>query len=242
MKKWIKQLEELSISGYKNVNFLYNKDKFFISDNHLTATWCWLQKIDTNKKYNFFHIDRHYDLLLKPNVIQSEVISKGINLQNISFSEYEDLKFEHIGGRTTPIFRFDNYIGNLITIYPNLIDKAFFATHKDGSVIKDFITYEVEICELTSNISYWINNINENKWILNLDIDYFFNKDRDSYQQILTDEYIILLCNEIIKCLNNIEVVTIALSPEFCGGWDKTLRIANIISDRLNLDFKIKSY
>ena len=60
---WIYKNHELKTSGCYNMNFLFNNGKFYIMDNHLAAAWCWLQKIDTSKRYGLFHIDRHYDLL-----------------------------------------------------------------------------------------------------------------------------------------------------------------------------------
>ena len=70
------------------------------------------------------------------------------------------------------------------------------------------------------------------------DLDYFFSsKDSDDYQ-LLTDEYIRNICKEIENSLNNIDVVTIALSPEFCGDWEYSFRIMDIISDHFSLGFE----
>lgn len=42
---------------------LWQNEKVYVMDNHLSAAWCWLQSCDPEKKYNFMHIDRHYDML-----------------------------------------------------------------------------------------------------------------------------------------------------------------------------------
>jgi hypothetical protein len=43
---WIKE-PKLPIQNFEHgeLNFLFNQGKFYIMDNHLAATWCWLQKI-----------------------------------------------------------------------------------------------------------------------------------------------------------------------------------------------------
>ena len=57
------------------------------------------------------------------------------------------------------------------------------------------------------------------KWIVNLDLDYFFIGDPS--MRILTDEYIRSVAGLIKRQINEIKVVTVALSPECCGGWEK---------------------
>jgi hypothetical protein len=39
--------------------------------------------------------------------------------------------------------------------------------------------------------------------------------------------------------MGNIEVLTIALSPELCGGWDNSLRVARLIIDHLQINFDL---
>lgn len=69
---WIYKNHELKTSGCYNMNFLFNNGKFYIMDNHLAAAWCWLQKIDTSKRYGLFHCGRHShsSFLLKTNDLQ----------------------------------------------------------------------------------------------------------------------------------------------------------------------------
>ena len=63
---WIKELPEnlkQQKSEIANLNFVYKYKNIYIMDNHLAAGWAWLQELDIDKSYNFFHIDRHADLL-----------------------------------------------------------------------------------------------------------------------------------------------------------------------------------
>ena len=35
----------------------------YVMDNHRDAAWCWLQQCNLRDRYNFMHVDQHYDLL-----------------------------------------------------------------------------------------------------------------------------------------------------------------------------------
>lgn len=59
---------------------------------------------------------------------------------------------------------------------------------------------------------------------------------------MLTNEYIQFLFEDLKNAMEEskkIAIVTIALSPECCGGWDKVIPIANYIAKELGLDFKL---
>ena len=101
---WIYKNHELKTSGCYNMNFLFNNGKFYIMDNHLAAAWCWLQKIDTSKRYGLFHIDRHYDLL--NNLTDDFIAENRSELINKDFFFYLSLKDNILMLLTnyTPIF------------------------------------------------------------------------------------------------------------------------------------------
>lgn len=232
---WIKKPDNpLKESLNEYVNFLYNKDKIYIMDNHLCAAWCWLQKIDIDSSYDFIHIDRHYDLLGFPNTIETEILDKGIEIDKLSFEDYLDLKQIGGNGDRWQMFRWDNYIINTHLAFPNLFNETFFATHKDGTINAEFVTQEIDFLTLINEIDYWLEHKN---WIVNLDIDYFFIRVDGKSFQIFTDDYIIMLIKKIKENLENINVLTIALSPECCGGWGESFRITKIICEILEINF-----
>lgn len=238
---WIKEIETKKYEySHDELIFLFNHEKFYIMDNHLAATWCWLRRINVNNSYNLFHIDRHYDLLLSPDTVKSEIIDKVIEFDKLTLKDYLNLKQPMSGNRFAKMFRHDNYIGNLSLIYPKLFKKCYFATHKDGNRIPKLISYEPEIIELDTNISYWINNHNTHKWIVNIDLDYFFtdNCNYDVYR-FLSDEYILEICKQLSDCMESIEVITIAISPTFCGGLDKAKKVLKIFTDYFHFDLKL---
>ena len=132
---------------------------------------------------------------------------------------------------------------NYIDIYRKLsgkhLNKYYFATHHDGHYIEEIESLKPEIWDLQDNICYWIE-LEKGQWILNLDIDYFFVERNSKTYQFLTDDYVLSLCKEIENAIDRINTITIALSPEFCGGWSESIRIAKIISDYFSLNFDIE--
>lgn len=228
-------------SSTYTLNELYNSGKVYVMDNHMAATWCWSQKIDLNARYNLFHIDKHYDLLNgSTDFMVSQLLENNFNLQEVSIEDYINAEHAPIPGTSnTQIFRFDNYMTIFKKLYPEIFNQLKFATHKDGTVPQDWSNmYEAEIYDLPTNLSYWINNTEEN-WVVNIDIDYFFDRHPvDGYFQFLMDEYIELITAQLLEAWDKIEVITIALSPTFCGGMDNSKRIAELICRKLNIDFQ----
>ena len=230
---WVFKNEQLGESGSYKLNFLFNNEKFYIMDNHLAAAWCWQRKILTNQTYNLFHIDKHYDLL--DNVSDESIKLFRNQLTSTVFNDYKNIKLE---GDSYPLIRFDNYLPIFRRLHPKLIDKYFFATHDDGTYLDEIESYKPEIWDLQDNIEYWLTQKKDHQWILNLDLDYFFVERNEEPYQFLTDDYVLAICREIENAIEKISVITIALSPEFCGGWDSSFRIIDIISTHFHLDFK----
>lgn len=102
---------------------------------------------------------------------------------------------------------------------------------------------DVDIWDLPTNVNYWMSD--NVRWILNIDIDFFFQDmgGSDSIYQFLTDKDIVNLCRNIRKVLPLIEIITITLSPEFCGGWSNSYKILKKMSEELdfNLPFYLKN-
>lgn len=229
---WLLKKAELEDSGAFNLNFLFNQGKFYIMDNHLAAAWCWMQKIETKEKLGFFHIDRHYDLL---NNLSKEFIILNRKLFTGTLSEYLNVSVK-VEDEYSAV-RFDNYIDLFRKLYPRTLTDYYFATHEDGTYLDEIKSYKPAIWDLQNNISYWIGLEKTQKWILNVDLDYFFQEKNTTEFQFLTDEYVISICREIEKAMPKIEVITIALSPGFCGGWHQAFRVLRLITDYFSIEF-----
>lgn len=120
------------------------------------------------------------------------------------------------------------------------INSIVFATHNNGKREAELVMKtwrDIAIWDLPEKLCEIISNDKEVRWILNLDIDYFFTG-RGNEFQFLTDLYIQRLCDQINSCRHRIDVITIALSPDFTGGWSHAKRISELIADRLNLSFQ----
>lgn len=89
---------------------------------------------------------------------------------------------------------------------------------------------EYESWDLQENLSYWLKSRNKLKWIVNLDIDYFFTGDEENTIQLFSDEFVMKICSELKSAWEHIEILTIALSPEMCEGEQR--RASSKIGDR----------
>ncbi|MCT4000333.1 hypothetical protein HZQ19_02130 [Elizabethkingia anophelis] len=206
-------------------------------DNHLCAAWCWLQKIQLDRKYDFIHIDRHNDLLLPSPTINKDILDNNIDLQSLTFDEYLELYENHPEEPNMKIklFRWDNYILNINELYPQLFGSKYFIT-KESYPDSDFIDIELRIEDFVSD-SHWFDN-SENSWIVNLDLDFLFSNSKGIYQ--LYSNQLVQKIGEILKQnLNNFAVLTIALSPECCGNWENSFRIMRILDEILELNMRL---
>ncbi len=210
-------------------------------DNHLCAAWAWLKELDVNNSHKLFHIDRHHDLLVDETHMKELIIDKNVQLPDLSFEEYCELSYKlDYSEYNYKLFQWDNYIRNIQVAYPNFYEETIFSFYDRACVHEDFIVNEVSFDLLPDNISYWINREANSSWILNLDIDYFFMSLSEHTTQIFTDEYIVSVAESINRALDNIDVLTICLSPECCGGWKNSIRVANLICETLSLEFSLE--
>jgi hypothetical protein len=229
-------------SGTWDLNLLYNEGKVYLMDNHLAASWCWLQKLNITQQYNYLHIDRHYDLLdSQTDWWVSSLQEQSVNLKKISIQDLLQLKYHqemNPNWESFPIFRWDNYLTIFNRLYPTIFISSQFATQKDGDEIDGYEINHVDSWDLHQNLSYWLMKNPLQKWVVNLDIDYFFSDyDEKHYFQLFSDEFIIRIANEIKKSMKNIKVLTVALSPEMCGGWKNSLRVCKLITDVLRINW-----
>lgn len=254
---WIKQLPE----GYKGVSsfcynnvFLWRKDHVFVMDNHMSALWCWIQACDTKKRYNFMHIDRHYDLM---DCFSDEDLEPlRVNHQ----MNYQDFISQMRGDKQYKVYRWDNYIYAGYVLQPRWFNTNLFLTHNDGSTepswghktlkIREENPLFMEWCikqyieEPDKNLDGFKGNDYKLHWIVNLDLDVFYTG--DSHIQLFSNDYIRRVAELLQNNLGRIAALTIAVSPECLGGnslsnkWDNGFRLLEVMSDKLTClkDFK----
>lgn len=248
---WLKSLPEdyynRRSSIYDEV-FLWHSDNVFVMDNHKSALWCWLRACDPKKSYNFMHIDCHYDLL--DNFKDKDIAAIADN--PISFDEFSNLKDD--AGKHK-VIRCDNYIRAGYIIHPRWFHANIFLTHGEGKSNSNSWGHEpMKILDRSPLfLGWWIQQyIGEHDrylegfkgsdyklhWIVNLDLDVFYTS--GSGIQLFSDDYIRSVAELLQKYRKRIDVLTIAISPEWLGGesqcdkWENGIRMIRIMSQKLN--------
>ena len=237
-----------NVSWFKYLNLLCKDRNIYIMDNHNAALWCWLQEIDMNNKYNILHIDRHLDT--KMSRIDEWIANIPANFKALSIQEYLSLEYNLDNSKlpnVAPIMQWDNYLPIFHRLYRKNISQYYFITHKEGSINEemDKITTHYPLTSLFNLLPFFFDEDSEKtyKWIVNIDLDYFFQKidDTDLTLRIISIqsiEYIFEILKRFLK--NRITVMTFALSPECCGSWENSLEVMRIIAKKLEIDFNIE--
>jgi len=241
---WLIPLKEKGHSGCCIQNFLWKKNNIYIMDNHRAALWCWFQHIDKKEKINFLHIDQHTDTL-QCNI--NKLIEKcPDDLSSLSLQEYLSYIFEKdtessINPLDVLLFRWDTYGSIFLGKFKSLIDNCIFITFEGDEPNFDNILKPSEELHQTvvNNIDNFIEQ-SEHSWIVNIDLDYFFDES-NQFEKRFSDEYIEKLFITIKKHLQNDNILcfTLALSPEFCGSWEASEKLLANIVKILEIDFSL---
>ena len=227
-------------SGYKDLNLLCNEDNIYIMDNHNVAMWCWLQKIDLLEKYSIIHIDRHHDT--RDNHIDLWIKNIPENINKIDIADYLSLKYREPNfNENTEIMQWDTYLSTFHRLYGlKCIKKYHFFTHDENALATEMKsqTIEYQIDKNFKEVKRLLDNdCEKNKWIVNIDLDYFFTEDAKSVNIIrfFTDDQINSLVTLIMKYIRSkIAVLTIALSPEYCYNWNQAKDTLKLFEKKLN--------
>lgn len=224
-------LLERGESGPSKDNVLWREKNVFVMDNHRLALWCWFQTLEKSKRYNLFHIDAH------PDLNESALKKFDLDLWTLSLEDYRSVWQEDIN---LPLFRWDNYLEVFLRNYPEMIGVTMSATHHLGSAKQLSVDIKpYDLAERCSEIFSGKKYINEFEWIVNLDLDYFFSA-RPLKLELFSDDYVESLANSIGLGLESgmIKVLTVSLSPECCGTWEKAEGMLGKFSKVLGLSLK----
>ena len=220
------------VSSIEHLNFLLRYPKTYVMDNHLAAGWSWLQELNSDSSYCFFHVDQHKDLA------DGGLLDNYVHLRenpHVSIEEYTALEYYN-GITKSKVIRWDTYIKQVQHLFPNWFTKCFFACPdivddpKRYTDIPLNIQYNANPFELYNNVSFWVRDERE-EFIFNLDIDYFFDNEG---MRIFSDDYIRTFAIDLNKAMEKIAVLTIALSPECCGGWNNSVAVYNLIAEEID--------
>lgn len=85
-----------------------------------------------------------------------------------------------------------------------------------------------------------VEGAEKQKWIVNLDLDFFFYHYGDNkYVQLFSDDYIRVVAKFLQQAMNKIQVLTIAISPDCLMGegmkqkWDNGFRVLEIMAEEI---------
>jgi hypothetical protein len=213
-------------------NVLWREGNIFVMDNHRLALWCWFQELEKGKRYNLIHIDAH------PDLSESALKFFDQDLWTIGLDQYRMTWQQDVN---LPLFRWDNYLEVFLKNYPEMIGVTLSATHQLGSTKS--LSEEIKPFELVRRCSEIFSGkkyINEFEWIVNLDLDYFFSAQPEKLE-LFSDEYVASLAKSISLGLESgmIKVLTLSLSPECCGSWEKAEEMLAKFSKILELSVKL---
>ena len=214
-------------------NLLWADGSVYIMDNHRAAAWCWVQHLGTKEKFSVLHIDQHYDLLTS-RIKQWCEITPGI--ETLSIESYLSLKYKLEGTLVSPVIRWDNYFSIFVEQRRRLLQSAYFLTHCIGDK-PTFKFCEMQFWHAPYNLAYWL--VDHVPWVVNIDMDYFFAKrDEGRILQMFSDDYIEQLGLQIKEAndAGHVKCVTLAISPEMCGGWEPGLHALRVFCRGLNFN------
>ncbi|MCK6594930.1 MAG: UPF0489 family protein [Bacteriovoracaceae bacterium] len=209
-------------SGPHTDHLLFQDNKIYVMDNHRLALWAWsdaLKLTQSSEQFNLLHIDAHPDM---SDAALNDIQKLAIDWSTISINDYQHLwQTEY----NIPLIRWDNYLTIFLDQFSKRVnfENTFSATHKMGSSKK--LRHDILPHELLKFMNDYIGErlfYNPHRWIVNLDLDYFFSPQPEKV--ILFSDDVI---DQIAKCIKTgiendiIAVCTIALSPECSGSWEK---------------------
>lgn len=203
-------------------NFMANMKSLYVIDNHLAAFWCWL-KLSKNTSYKLIHVDQHYDCCKIFD--NTEELLKSIQWDKIKIEGITEVTFND-GDMPRQLLTWDNYICYFHELNPLLFEDAYFFTHGVGDFQYKGRNKRFEFEEI-----YDLNFLPNSKYLLNLDIDVFFKEDIE--EQAYSDIEIIKFGKWLSSNFDNFDQVILCLSPEMCGDWSNSKRIAELILNEI---------
>lgn len=223
------------------LKYLSKNNNAYLMDNHLAAAWCWMKECDENVEYGFLHIDRHHDMCREGKTPQFS------DLKQVSLEDYLSSRYTiqgAIGPLEYPSFSWNTYITKCFDLCPRWFSSTAFITKQDVGLgimndTPDFNYNNLSYNQALRTIHNCLSDTTR-KWIVNIDIDYFFGgKDPDVLGAKVTKRYkdstIQKFARAINQYISNIQVLTVALSPECCGDLEKSLDAFKVFAGEMSM-------
>lgn len=208
-------------------NLLWRDGNVYLMDNHRAALWCWQQHLDLySDPHSLIHIDRHYDALGSNLRKHVQVMP---DLRGLSITDYLGARVKL--GDQFPLFRWDNYLSlYLAAICPKLQTFRCLTRHDGDKPLFEGMM-EPEPQDLPQNFDYLLER---GRWIVNIDLDYFFcaSAADDRFTLMYSDAYLKEVFEGLRRAidLGDVAVVTLCLTPSnFTAGWEACIKLSKKI-------------
>jgi hypothetical protein len=202
-------------SGCCDLNFLSRIGKVYFMDNHRAALWCWMRHLSATDRVTVVHIDRHTDCL-SSNL--DDWTAASVGLESLSLDSY--LSMEHC---ESCLFRWDNFISLFIRHFGERIHSLYMATRDVGDQPERH-SWDIEADLLPATLESLPSNLRGSQFIVDLDLDYFVARIAEGeHVRLYSDAFMHLVFRHISGLISHPQCacVTVALSPECCGGWQE---------------------
>lgn len=239
--EWLVPFKGRHWSGPLTQNFLWKHGNVYIMDNHRAAMWCWVKELDKEQHVNIFHIDEHYDALYSQMKEWLEALPR---IEALTIGEYLEQNYLPPGSSTrAPIVRWDNYLSLFLEHYGDQVGTFYCVTHRVGDRPKWKGMLELAADRVPANIKSVMENAEDDKWIVNVDLDYFFCNQAGRRKPLFSVEYIETIFGEIRECheKDRITCLTLCLTPDegYTGGWEQAEALCEQVCRILGVDFSL---
>jgi len=225
-------------SGSVNQNFLWQHENVYVMDNHRAALWCWLREVAANEVVDLLHIDEHTDTLSSR---LDEWLEALPELRGLTIDQYLAIPLD-TGYGSIELVRWDTYLSLGLARYAANFHQCVFATHGNGDRPRWERLATSQPDKLPSGIPAWLED-SERRWIVNVDLDYFFCDQGHGRALMFSDEYIHSVFAEIAKAraAGRLACLTICLTPDegYTGGWPQAEALCARACEILGIPFAL---
>jgi hypothetical protein len=231
--EWLLSASTLGRSHVANDNFLWRSDRLYVMDNHRLAPWCWWQHMEGREPWNLLHIDRHFDATW---MLSNPWAAHLTESHRASLDAYRNARFPIEGDvqALAPLFRWDTVVSVFLCSDPGRIGRLLFAGCAEGSmpaVRSEAITLEQALAQLEAIQ----RSSSDDQWIVDLDLDVFVSRQVQTTAGRTVRSDVLWQMGSVLggglAGPSTRHIVTVALSPETCGGWESASDLLSVLCE-----------
>ncbi len=208
-----------------NVHFLWRTDRLYVMDNHRCALWCWWQQLDTAKRWNFLHADYHYDAQwagFAPWNTEYQPAHQANLTEYLAATVPDDA-----AGDPMEIYRWDTFVTAFIDLSGGVCDRFVMAGAVQGAPPHRAFE-ELDVRQSVALLEEIATRRGGTPWIVDVDLDVFSCRDHSGRVKTRAHAATVRKAGSLIRRgyeSGSIGVVTVALSPDNTGSWERSERL-----------------